>query len=220
MATIQGVTASSVSKSIHGLTSTNSETVSYQITINQYQLLYTEVIKDLNTYIKYYTRGEYNNLIKNFTRPNYNRLVYKATRPRFNTDNVKNLVDFKYDPTVFESMRQSTYNVIDGLEKTVSLAQQNITYQSDISGLNYYKSVLEDPVKLSEYIDNQRLNVMVFQATETFQSQILLKPWFEEYFRLYGPPGNGVFQSELLADIVLDLISRGIITQEQFTNTT
>jgi hypothetical protein len=62
------------------------------------------------------------------------------------------------------------------------------------------------------------MNTMVFQASETFQTEIKLKPWFEQYLLLYGPPGNGVFKSDLLAQIVIDLIANGTITEEQFIN--
>jgi hypothetical protein len=176
----------------------------------------------MNTYINYFSIDNSNNyykLINNFTTKEYNNLILKADARAFNTLKVKSLNGFKYDPTKFELMRKSTYNVIDGLEKTINLVKQNTTLQQDVILLTQnYKDVLEDPVKLDDYINNKKLNVIPFQATQTFETIVELKPWYERYFQLYGPPGNGVFQSDLLAQIVLDLIATGVITEDQFIN--
>ena len=81
-----------------------------------------------------------------------------------------------------------------------------------------YKDVLEDPVKLQNYINTHKLDTMAFQATETFNTTMVLKPWYEVYFLKHGPPNNGVFQSELLAQIVIDLIASNTISPEDFIN--
>jgi hypothetical protein len=165
-----------------------------------------------------FSTGDYNSLITKFTNTQYNGLILKANPSNFTTNAVNSLIGFKYDPLKFSSMRKSTYKVIDGLEKTVNIVQENSALQQDIVGLTVYKNILEDPVKLIEYIDKQKLNKMAFQASETFQTQIQLKPWFQEYLRLHGPPGNGVFQSDLLAQIVIKLINAGTITENEFIN--
>jgi hypothetical protein len=131
---------------------------------------------------------------------------------------VSNLVGFKYDPSKFSLMRQNSYSTLDGLNQTITVLNQNLIYKEDISELLVYKNILETPKLLSEYIETQKLNTMVFQASETFQTQIKLKPWFEKYLLLYGPPGNGVFKSELLAKIVIDLINSGVIKESDFIN--
>jgi len=115
-------------------------------------------------------------------------------------------------------MRQSTYNVINGLEKTIALVSENTTCKNENATLLEYKKILEDPVLLVEYINKKKMDVLPFQASETFQTEVILKPWYAEYLNLYGPPGNGVFDSELLANIVINLINTGVITEEEFLN--
>jgi len=190
----------------------------YTQDLYRYQILYDSVLSQLNQYIDYFSTGDYNSLVTNFTTPKYNSLILKANLTNFTTTPINSLTGFKYDATKFNSMRKSTYKVIDGLEKTVNIVQQNIGLQKDIVDLKVYKNILEDPVKLMEYIDKQKLNKLAFQASETFQTQIELKPWFKEYLQLYGPPGNGVFQSDLLAQIVIKLINLGKITESEFIN--
>ena len=190
----------------------------YTQDLYRYQILYDSVVSQLNQYIDMFSTGDYNSLVTNFTTTKYNSLILKANPGNFTTNAVNSLTGFVYDPLKFGSMRKSTYKVIDGLEKTVNIVQQNKSLQQDIVGLTVYKNILEDPVKLIEYIDKQKLNKMAFQASETFQTEIQLKPWFKEYLRLYGPPGNGVFQSDLLAQIVIKLINAGVITENEFIN--
>jgi len=224
MTTIVGTTAAAYIKSIHGQTtsgvSTNQDIVfKYQLSLYKYQYLYDTVITQLNTYVKYFSTGNYNELLNTFTPKTYNTLLMSAKSKNFNTNDINNLVNFVYNPSKFELMRESTYKVIDGLEKTITLVNQNTTYQKDITELTKYKNILDDPKLLIEYIDTQRLNTMpLFQSTETFQVQYVLKPWFEVYLQRHGPPPNGVFESDRLAEIVLELIDNNIITEEYFIN--
>ena len=224
MTTIVATSAAAYIKSIHGLTSsgvsTNQDIVfKYQVSLYKYQYLYDTVITQLNTYIRYFSIGNYDQLLKTFTPKTYNTLLMSAKSKNFDTNDINDLVNFVYNPTKFELMRESTYRVIDGLEKTITLVNQNITYKKDITELTKYKNILDDPQLLIEYIESQRLNTMpLFQATETFQVQYLLKPWFEAYLQTYGPPPNGVFESDKLAEIVIKLVSDGIIKEDDFIN--
>lgn len=218
MTTIVSTNADAFVRTIHG---SNAAGVynTYTLDLYRYQLLYDSVIAQMNTYIRYFTKGEFDKLITRFTNKNYNSLILSADPLSFNTIDIQNLTGFEYDPDKFNLMRESTYNVIDGLRKTVQVSQENIVLKEDIIRLEVnYRDVLEDPVKLNDYINANRINVMAFQASQPFNTTIELKPWYNEYFRLYGPPFDGVFQSELLAEIVMNLISTGQIEEEDFIN--
>jgi hypothetical protein len=218
MTTIISTNADAFVRTIHG---TNAAGVynKYTLDLYRYQLLYDLVITQMNKYIRYFTKGEFDKLILNFTNSNYNKLILSADPLSFNTIDIENLTGFEYDPEKFNLMRESTYNVIDGLRKSVQVAEENITLKEDITRLEVnYRDVLLDPVKLNDYINSNRINVMAFQASQPFNTTIELKPWYKEYFYLYGPPFDGVFQSELLAEIVMNLINTEQITAEDFIN--
>jgi hypothetical protein len=218
MTTIASTSAGAYTRSIHGLTVAGVYDV-YTKDLYRYQLLYDSVISQMSTYIRYFSMGDYDSLTEKFTTRQYNSLILRANPTSFNTTIVDNLTGFVYDPTKFNLMRESAYNVIDGLEKTITVVKQNLDLQEDIVILKTnYKDVLEDPVKLNDYINKHKLDVLPFQASETFNTTVELKPWYKVYFQKYGPPGNGVFQSELLAQIVIDLISEGTITEDEFIN--
>jgi hypothetical protein len=218
MTTISSTSAGAFTKSLHGSNVAGVYDV-YTKDLYRYQLLYDSVISQMNTYINYFSTGEYNNLIDTFTTTRYNSLILRADANTFNTTLIESLVGFEYNPDKFNLMRQSTYNVIDGLEKTISLVNQNLDLQEDIVILKRdYKDVLEDPIKLRDYINKNKINIMAFEASAPFETTVVLKPWYTEYFIRHGPPPKGVFQSELLAQIVIDLIKSGTITENDFIN--
>lgn len=218
MTTIASTSAGAFTKSLHGSNVAGVYDV-YTKDLYRYQLLYDSVISQMNTYINYFTTGDYNNLTKKFTTKQYNSLILRADANTFNTTLIESLVGFEYNPDKFNLMRQSTYNVIDGLEKTITIVQQNLDLQEDVVILKRdYKDVLEDPIKLRDYINSHKIDVMAFEASAPFETTVELKPWYRVYFQKYGAPGNGVFQSELLAQIVIDLIASNTITEDEFIN--
>jgi hypothetical protein len=217
MTTIAATSASTFVKQIHGNLS-GGIVDTYSKDLYRYQILYEAVVSKMNVFLNAFREADYVTLTDKFTRNQYNTLILKVSATTFNTTLVNNLTGFTYDSTKFNLMRESTYNVIDGLEQTIKLYQQNLILQDDVSKLVYYKNVLDDPVKLQEYINKHKLDVLPFQASETFYTTVVLKPWYDVYFQKYGPPGDGVFKSDLLAEIVLDLINSGTITEEEFIN--
>jgi hypothetical protein len=218
MTTIASTNAGAFTKSLHGSNVAGVYDV-YTKDLYRYQLLYDSVISQMNTYIHYFSTGDYDSLTQTFTTRQYNSLILKANATTFNTTIIESLTGFEYDPEKFNLMRESAYNVIDGLEKTITVVKQNLDLQEDVIILKTnYKDVLEDPVKLRDYINTHKIDVIAFEATEIFNTTIELKPWYKVYFQKYGAPGNGVFQSELLAQIVIDLIKAGTITEDEFIN--
>lgn len=218
MTTIASTSAGAFTKSLHGQSVAGVYDV-YTKDLYRYQLLYDSVISQMNTYINYFSRGDYISLTEKFTTNQYNSLILKADANTFQSSIIDSLTGFEYDPDKFNLMRQSTYNVISGLDKTITIVQENLDLSENIVILKRtYKDVLEDPVKLKDYINLHKLDTMAFQATESFNTTIELKPWYEVYFNKYGPPNNGVFQSELLAQIVIDLIASKTIKEEDFIN--
>ena len=218
MTTIASTSAGAFTKSLHGTTAAGIYDT-YTKDLYRYQLLYDSVISQMNTYIDYFSTGDYVNLTKTFTTKQYNSLILRADATTFQTTLIENLTGFEYNPDKFNLMRQSTYNVIDGLEKTISLVNQNLDLQEDIVILKRdYKDVLEDPIKLRDYINRNKIDIMAFEASAPFETTVILKPWYTAYFIKHGPPPNGVFQSELLAQIVIDLIKSGTITEDEFIN--
>ena len=84
--------------------------------------------------------------------------------------------------------------------------------QNENTRLEQYETILQDKNKLLEYLNSVQTENYLFSAEAAFASEIILKPWYEVYLNRYGPPGDGVFKTELLADIIEELLAAGTIT--------
>lgn len=184
--------------------------------VYRYQKLNETVLIQLASYLNYFSSGDYTGLNNHFTTPTYNTIVLNTNNTSaFYNSTIDNLSNFTYNDTMFEQYRVKTFGIIDGLWKTKTLITQNNTLEEQNQ---IYKNILNDPVLLEQYITQNKLNMIAFQASESFNVQIVLKPWYSAYLQQYGPPGNGVFNSEYLAQIVATLIASGQITEEEFIN--
>ena len=216
MTTISSASSYAYNKIIHGKFQ-EGEAFLHTQDIYKYQILYTNVIKDLNTYLQYYSTGNYTTLTDTFTSQVVNKLSLESGR-NYNTDKINQLVDFSYNNMTFENFRKNTFLVFDGLNKSIDLTGENKNLINKNIILKADSDILRDPILLSSWIESRNINVMPFMASETFNAEIKLKLWYSEYLILHGAPGNGVFSSELLAAIVSRLISENRITEEEFIN--
>jgi hypothetical protein len=124
--------------------------------------------------------------------------------------------DSAYNDNQFNQYVSATFLILDSLWGSVPFQKKLINLQFENDELQTYKKILEDPVLLQNYINERNINVLPFQATSTFNTQIIIKPWFAEYFKRYGPPADGYFRTDLLTTIVMELITNKIITEEDF----
>jgi hypothetical protein len=218
MATINSVSSLAYIKSINGIVQPRiNEIDKYTIDIHKYQLLYNNVISNLNTFLIYFSGGYYDLLTQNFTENIQNELTLKI-KNNFNTDEINQLIYFSYDSANFEKTRKSYNNVLDGLKQTLKLCSINKHLTNENSVLQKDSDILNNPTLLKEYINNRNINVMPFQASETFNTTIEIKPWFLVYLIEIGAPKDGVFETEKLAEIVTRLINDGTITESEFIN--
>jgi hypothetical protein len=87
--------------------------------------------------------------------------------------------------------------------------------------VQYYENILSTEKNIIQYLnEHKEVSQFAFNSTQVFNVKHVLKPWYEKYLELYGPPGDGVFQNDLMADIVIDLIRQGIITEQDFVTNT
>ena len=109
-----------------------------------------------------------------------------------------------------------TYKLSDVIQQAVTEQIKITNLEEDVSGLTVYKNILEDREKLLEFINEEQRTSYLFSAEATMTESIVLKPWVERYLEQYGAPGDGVFKSELLADIINELIDEAEENGETF----
>ena len=95
-----------------------------------------------------------------------------------------------------------TYKLSDVIQQAVTEQIKITNLEEDVSGLTVYKNILEDREKLLEFINEEQQTSYLFSAEATMTESIVLKPWVSLYLERHGAPGDGVFKSELLAEII------------------
>ena len=187
--------------------------------IYRYQILNSIVVNNLNYYINLFTRGNYQDLKKLYTDTKRKNLsLILGNDAYFYNTNIDTLNGYKYIPTTFNSFRSSSKALISGLEMSIKQFDQVKELDKDVK---YYENILSTENNIIEYLNQHKeVSQMAFNNTQVFKVQPVLKPWYEKYLAVYGPPNDGVFQNDLMADIVINLIREGVITEQEFiTNT-
>jgi len=221
MTSFSSTSASAGSKSLQGNLNNITGNTNLELIrdIYRYQLLNSYVVNNLNTYINLFTRADYTNLKTKYTdakRKNLSLIVGNDTV--FYNTNVDNLDGFNYDSATFNIFRSNSKGIISGLEMAVKQFDQVYQLQKDVK---YYENILSTEKNIIKYInEHKEVSQYAFNPTQVFNVKHVLKPWYEKYLAIHGPPNDGVFQNDFMAEIVLELIRDGVITEEDFiTNT-
>lgn len=202
------------SRSLHGQTSTVGG-ASTEIVQDMYrlQILYNQIMITLETSLTQYSQGNFSTLKELLPENTFLKLGQIITDDAtFYNDDVTNLVDFVHDELMFTRFRNISYKILDGLKQSISEYDAKVTIETENTELQQYRDILQDKDKLLEYLNTVQTETFLFSAEASFETAIVLKPWYREYLERYGPPGDGVFQTELLADIVNELLISGEIT--------
>jgi hypothetical protein len=108
-----------------------------------------------------------------------------------------------------------TNRVIDTIKQAMTEYVKIRNLENENEELKSYKDIIEDREKLVEYLEGQKQTSHLFSANATLQVQYELKLWYKVYMDRHGPPGDGVFNSELLAEIIEELVASGEITEDE-----
>lgn len=178
------------------------------------KILYDRILYQLRPPMIYYNEGEFEYFME--STPDiliYTRLLNNDSTFYYN--NEAQLDQYKYDERLVENYRFVSNRVIDTIKQAMTeyIKIRNLTQENE--ELKSYKDILEDGDKLSEYLETRRNTRHLFSAEATLEVAPTLKLWYQVYLERHGPPGDGVFNSELLAEIIEELIQNGDITEEE-----
>jgi len=124
----------------------------------------------------------------------------------------------KPDMLYYEITRLLYGKVLDGLKQSI---RQYLEYTDVITKLENcinYKSILDDPVRLTEYLNQLNQQKYLFDVEPITVMKTMLKPEYAEYIKLYGFPEGGIFNSDLLGDIIYKLQNSIQIVSTNTTN--
>jgi hypothetical protein len=212
--------AGAVGRSLHGLTQATGSNQNLEIVrdVYRYQILFDGVIERIRQYTNLYTSGKYLELKKKFTPAVYRKLLDTSNPDNYYNTTVDDLIDFSYNKTTFDGYKSNMYSIMTGLNKAVAQFDDLVSITNEY---NQQEEVLNNKEKLIDYIRTQfsdKISTDAFYISQTYGTDVILKPWFSLYLQLYGAPPFGVFDTEKMANVVEILIKRGTITMAQFVN--
>lgn len=154
--------------------------------------LYNNVGSSLNRLLQNYSAGNILAVQSELTE-NYDGLavsIRNNSRPQF---------------LYYEIMRLLLSKTLDGMNQSIKQYLEYVETISKLDACNKLTSILDDPVKLAEYITQLNDRRYLFNVDPITTIKTILKPKFAEYIRLYGFPEGGIFKTELMGDIIYKL---------------
>jgi len=208
-------------RSIHNINRDNNNSNSVQASrdLFRFKKLYDTLYKDLTNALSLYASENYNSLIQNYLNgKSYTDVINNVVQINDDVNNeINNLVNYKYDATLYNNYSSSVSNIYIGLDKAQKLYTENITLREQLTKLQEYEDLIN---KDNNYIINyikKNLSTIELELpdnieTEKTEINIVIKPWYKEYLLRHGPPINGVFKINLLTSIIQELLNSKIIT--------
>jgi hypothetical protein len=194
----------------------------------RFQILYTRVFEQLSIYLGYYNRAEYKELTTLLNETKQKILLTDITNNLlYNNNTVTNLEGFLYNSSLFTLYKTTTINILNGLVAAIEYNEQKVIIEDLNVELLKYKASIDasgNQQFILQYMNDKKLDLKPFELEMNFppNGEVLyveLKPWYTNYLVEYGPPSNGVFDLNLLSQIVDTLIKDGVITLEEFIST-
>lgn len=113
----------------------------------------------------------------------------------------------KYDENLIDNFKKTTFDNINVLQQAGSEYIKIKNLQNENEELKSYRDILENRELLIQYLDELQETSVFFSTETTLDTQIEIKEWYKIYLERFGPPGDGVFDTEKLANIIQELIN-------------
>lgn len=182
------------------------------------QILHKEIFIFLDSYMKLYNDGEFDTFQNALPESVVMQLVSKVNNSELIRNvTVETLKNFKHDVDIPDKYVGLANEVTNIMRQVLAERTRINILETNMEQCDQYKDILEDPVKLRAYLEELQKTSFLFSAEATFDTPIVLKLWYQVYLERYGPPGDGVFDSELLGGIIQELIANGDITEDEVT---
>lgn len=116
-------------------------------------------------------------------------------------------VDSKKYPK-YEQLRKNYVYAITGLYQSLLQNLKLKEYKTSLAAALERASILDDPVKLKEYINTFKSKIFPDTSVQIISAKI--KTEYLEYIKQYGYPSNNIFDPDKLGDIILRLKNNDI----------
>lgn len=182
----------------------NTPTDDNEIKLKKYELLYSAAVSQMLPSLDSYRDGKFDVLNTQFTPEIYTELGKQLADDTRYTDNIVERIPYR--PRTFTDIKSSFHNVLDGLNrgklqyiKEVECSDKVDTYETILHTpenlVNYYNRTYKKSAGTFEELD---VNTILTETPVVNQE-------YDIYVQRHGLPCNGIFESEKLSIILLEL---------------
>ena len=170
--------------------------------LNKYQYLNDIFINTFTPLIQLYSQAKFADLSMQFTTKLYRQLGIDLENQRDFTN--IDLTDINYNSQTFESYINTFHNTLDGLERA------SVQYDS-LRTLQLEKihcdNILNNPENLVNYFRTRYTGIGITELNTivTTIQEPLLRPEYAIYIERHGLPIGGIFDSERMSAILIEL---------------
>jgi len=146
-----------------------------------------------------------NNLLHNYSLGNLMEVSKELTIEHYNSLSLKFRINSRPNDLYYEIIRILFNKTLDGLMRSIHQYVDLVNTLSKLEECNKYKNILDDPIKLKEYIEQLNQQRYLFDVEPITMIKATVKQEYVEYIKLYGLPANGIFDSNKLGDVIYKL---------------
>jgi hypothetical protein len=162
-----------------------------------------KVLADYSTIIQnmmyLFSLGRFKEVARTLTRNYYQYLSVKLSKITY------------FDYPIYEQLRRSTKFSLEGLYKSIEQYTKLTNTETVLKNTKAKAAILDDMVKLKEYINGLKKQVSVFPDMNITIIRAEIKPEYAEYIRMYGFPEGGIFDMDKLAEILIRMELNNLI---------
>ena len=162
----------------------------------------TETVKKFKKLSKYskslkplftaYQEGRYNQL---------NNLLSQANYQNYSVQ-IRRLKEGKRRYKEYEDLRELTTNSLQGMYRAYQQFGDNKDLQQQLRNIQDAEEILYNPQLLHEYLETLQPVTYALPTANVTAIAATLRPEYAEYISLHGYPEDGIFDMDLLADIL------------------
>lgn len=180
--------------------------------IKKYQALSQLVLNQLTPYLKLYKFGQFDSLNSTLSEDIAREMGSNIqSQSNYTTSSTSK---YTYKKETFNQIRSSFHDVLDGLDRGIIQNNVNTTLQNRVS---HCDSILNNAKNLINYFNNkyrQSGGIIDLNINLTLTVSPIIKPEYVRYIQRYGLPINGIFESEKLSIILLEI--QGITSEDLY----
>jgi len=152
----------------------------------------TKTTKTLEPIFSAYQQGSYNQLKNLLTQNKYQRYSVQ----------LRNLKERKSKHPEYEDLRGITTKSLQGVYKALQQFTDVRDLEQQLENIQDAAVILYNPTKLNEYLQTLQPQEEVLPSSNVTSIAATLRPEYAEYISLYGFPEDGIFDMDLLGDIL------------------